>query len=788
MRALASAMLAATVLSNPTRAAAAASCSGPEGPPGGTYEVNVCFLTPTNLSPPIAGDVTVQAEVKVTGTGSPGIDSVLFRIRSADQLTGRGVYLITDMSGEGPPDDQIFEFTLPSYRWSDGDRRLLAKAQMADGYTTVASASIGVTFQNAGADPWPSHRFQPYVPNPQPTPLTVAAVGDGAIGNQTAAVVSNEIKAINPDMFLYLADVYQVGSLTEYYNWYGPTPGNTISCPGARGCGDYGQFYSITNPAQGVHEYNSPPIPGGNEQEAAGYTDYWGMNDTNKHYYSYDASGWHFISLDSTDFFRATPGWTDQYDWLQSDLIANAATHCTIAYWHHPYWGMKTHDEDGVPIPGGVDVRLTDLYGLMYDYGVDILLTGHQHNFQRWMPLDPSGAVNDTYGITEIVNGAGGHLFGFFTRTDDRLAAGIDRSGDAFRNGQNVGPSPNGSPAGVTKLELHPGHADYSFVLAGGPAKGQAFDSATIPCHDGPTDKTPPEAPSGAPTVTQAHAYTTRLHWDPSPSDDVAGYNVYRGTGVLTQNQCRNQCIQIGTTDASRPNGGLAFTDGSVAPSKTYTYAVRARDGSGNISGLSEPTTATTPAPLFADDFERGAFAPGWTEITRLAVQPDGEDGHVGDYDVRAVSTGANTNALKTFDAPVPDLYAQLQFKVLSQESPVTLLRLNGSSDTSLYRVSVTSKGRIRGRNEVAKESTRTHADVAPGSGWHRLTVHVHTDPSGLDHVDVWLDGTSLSQLSQDYDLDTDAIGAAQIGDNVSGRSYDVVLDDVKLDADKIAS
>jgi hypothetical protein len=60
------------------------------------------------------------------------------------------------------------------------------------------------------------------------------------------------------------------------------------------------------------------------------------------------------------------------------------------------------------------------------DGNLDILLTGHQHNFQRWKPLDASGAQNSD-GITEIVDGAGGHPFGYFTRTDSRLASGIDR-------------------------------------------------------------------------------------------------------------------------------------------------------------------------------------------------------------------------------------------------------------------------------------------------------------------------------------------------------------------------
>jgi hypothetical protein len=772
-------MLAVPLSGSSLPATASDPCSDPSGPPGGTYQVQVCFLSPTASSPPLQGDVTVSAEVIVTGTGNPGVEAVIFRARSADQQTGRGVYLISDMEGTGPPEDQTFEFTLPSYRWPDAERTILARAQMADGYMNHDSASVKATFANAGVNPWPTHTFEPYVPDPQPEPLTLAAVGDGAIGNQTASIVSEEIRNIDPDMFLYLADVYQVGSLAEYYNWYGPPPAS-LGCPDPGGCGDYGRFYTITNPAQGVHEYNSPPIPGADETEAAGYTDYWGMDDTDKHYYSYDASGWHFISLDSTDFFRATPGWADQMSWLQADLLANEGTDCTIAYWHHPYWGMKTHDEGGGPIPGGVDVRLTDLYQLMYDHGVDVLLTGHQHNFQRWKPLDPSGAVNQTYGITEVVNGAGGHSFGFFTRTDARLASGIDRSGDAFENGQNVGPSPNGSPAGVTKLELHPDHADYSFVLAGGQAAGETFDAETIPCHDGPTDKTPPD-PTSAPFVTGMNAYTADLGWVASPSSDVAGYNVYRGAGSLSQAECLLQCIQVGTTQGSDPGGGLEFTDGSVDPSRTYSYAVRARDDSGNISGLSEPVTATTRAPLFSDDFEAGDFGPGWSQLVRLVVQPDGEDGHAGEFDVRAASTGRNANARKSFLPAVPELYAQLQFKVLSQSSPVTLLRVRDGGET-LYRVSIAKKGRLRGRNQLEARSRRTQSDVSPLSGWHRLTLHVLTDPLGTDHVDAWLDGTRLQTLSSDEDLGGDHIGSLQIGDNVKGRAYDVLLDDVKAD------
>src|SRR4051812_23309487 len=391
-----------------------------------TYTVNICITAPAPGAS-ISGDVPISATVTVTGT-NPGVDSVVFRLRGTGQ-GGLGVYTLVDQTGTGPTDAETFGFTLPSYRWPDASRTLIARATMLDGYTTNPGANIGLTFSDPNRTSlWTANTFTPREPTPaadHPDHLVVAAAGDGAIDNQQAANASAEVQALDPDLFLYLGDVYNVGSLAEYYNWYGSPPGTNsagpLACPGPKGCGKWGRFYTITNPAAGVHEYNAPPVPrqttGTTE---SGYVDYWGMpagpdaaGNVVRHYYSYDAGNcssggspcWHFVSLDSTDSFRCgtnaeacsganSAGWNNQYTWLKNDLQQSNPDGCTIAYWHHPYWGMKSKDEDGVTIAGGVDVRLTDLYQLLYQNGVDLLLTGHQHNFQRWKPLDGSGAVN----------------------------------------------------------------------------------------------------------------------------------------------------------------------------------------------------------------------------------------------------------------------------------------------------------------------------------------------------------------------------------------------------------
>ena len=95
-------------------------------------------------------------------------------------------------------------------------------------------------------------------------------------GGEDASKVADLITSLNPNLFLYLGDVYEQGSLAEFYNWYGTS--TTF----------FGQLRAITNPTIGNHEY----LTG----DAAGYFDYW---NNIPNYYSYNAGGWHFISLNS---------------------------------------------------------------------------------------------------------------------------------------------------------------------------------------------------------------------------------------------------------------------------------------------------------------------------------------------------------------------------------------------------------------------------------------------------------------------------------------------------------
>ena len=171
----------------------------------------------------------------------------------------------------------------------------------------------------------------------------LAAAGDGADGATNSGNVTNLIASWNPNLFLYLGDVYEKGSVTEFSNWYGNS--STF----------YGRFRSITDPVIGNHEYEHGAAPG--------YFDYW---DNVPSYYSYDAAGWHFIALNSNCglLHICAPGQAE-YQWLLNDLNTHTNT-CTIAYFHHPVYNVG---------PEGYTTTMNDIWALMAQHGVDIVLS-----------------------------------------------------------------------------------------------------------------------------------------------------------------------------------------------------------------------------------------------------------------------------------------------------------------------------------------------------------------------------------------------------------------------------
>ena len=205
----------------------------------------------------------------------------------------------------------------------------------------------------------------------------------------------------------------------------------------------WGRVKAITRPTPGNHEYQTAG--------ASGYFSYFGTaaGSAGKGYYSYDLGAWHLIALNSEIDVSAGSA---QDQWLRSDLAAHSNT-CTLAYWHHPRFSSG--------IEHGNDPSLDPLWQALYSAGADVVLNGHDHDYERFAPQNPAGQA-DGNGIREFVVGTGGkNVKGF----------GTIRANSQMR----------GSTFGVLKLTLHATGYDWNFTAEA----GKTFtDSGSSSCSD----------------------------------------------------------------------------------------------------------------------------------------------------------------------------------------------------------------------------------------------------------------------------------------------------------------
>ena len=215
----------------------------------------------------------------------------------------------------------------------------------------------------------------------------------------------------------------------------------------------WGRMKAITKPVPGNHEYHDPttcPPP------LSGFFAYFGTaaGDAGKGYYSFDLGPWHLIALNSN---VSGPAATAQNLWLAADLAATTKA-CTLAMWHRPRYSSGSSHGDSPP-----SSPATALWDAVYDAGGDVVLTAHEHSYERFAPQNKSGQRDDVRGIREFVVGTGGASHGTFIA--DAPATSEVRDGTTF---------------GVLKLTLHASSYEWQFV----PEVGGTFvDSGSASCH-----------------------------------------------------------------------------------------------------------------------------------------------------------------------------------------------------------------------------------------------------------------------------------------------------------------
>ncbi len=213
---------------------------------------------------------------------------------------------------------------------------------------------------------------------------------------------------------------------------------------------DFRECYDIT---WGRHKFRTRPTPGNHEYESPGAAPYYAYfggaaGPPGLGYYSYTVGTWHVISLNTeVDLGPAS----DQLTWLHNDLAANPAQ-CTIAIWHRPLFTSG---------PNGPFLPTRELWQTLYDNGADIVINGHEHLYERFVPQDPQGRVDLVRGMREFIVGTGGAMLYSF-----------------------VPPRPNSevrlSVWGVLKLTLTTGAYRWDFVPVAG---SSLVDTGAGVCH-----------------------------------------------------------------------------------------------------------------------------------------------------------------------------------------------------------------------------------------------------------------------------------------------------------------
>jgi hypothetical protein len=279
-----------------------------------------------------------------------------------------------------------------------------------------------------------------------------------------AALVVNQIKKLmtqHPDTQMLVAssgDNEQENnpSLSNYQNYFGTTYGQFVT---------QGIFMQVrvNHDIQSVGSYTDPN--GHVHSSGAAYWDYFGANSHGFDIsgqlltdYSYDLGSWHIIGLDQLNgsVNAAT------LDFLKSDLAANSDSTCQLVYWHVPTYSSGAAHGDST--------GLVPLNQAEYDAGVDVQINGHDHDYQRFLPINPSGVRDDARGITTFVAGIGGQDGRSGSQTSRAQAASAVYL-DAF---------PGGHAIGVIQFILHVTSADYTLYDAN---DGSILDQGTVYCH-----------------------------------------------------------------------------------------------------------------------------------------------------------------------------------------------------------------------------------------------------------------------------------------------------------------
>ncbi len=445
----------------PTADAATATAPGGGGAPGDPLvfvteadarvkqsDPDTNYGTDATLHADGAGDSQIESFLRFTVTELAGpIQSARLRLYVTDNGTqdGPAVYAADGSWDEGSitwnnrPDrsgDALDnKDRLGSNNWVEYDVTSAVTGSGTLSFVLVADSSDGVIFSSReGSQPPqlvlndPGGSASTAVPTVAATaagsdPVIIGAGDISQCDNENDELTAQLLDAIPGTVFTTGDNAYESGTIDEFNNCYAPT---------------WGRHKDRTKPVPGNHEYKT-----GNP---SGYFEYF----TNiPEYYAFDLGTWRIYALNSEiDASENSP----QVAWLKEDLAANPAQ-CVLAYWHQPRWSSGNHH--------GSDKDYQALWQIFYEAGAELVLNGHEHNYERFAEMNAEGAIASP-GLRQIVVGTGGR---------DLYEFGSPLPASEVRNNTTYG---------VLKVTLHADGYDWEFI----PIAGSTYtDGGSTSCH-----------------------------------------------------------------------------------------------------------------------------------------------------------------------------------------------------------------------------------------------------------------------------------------------------------------
>ena len=377
-------------------------------------------------------------------------------------------------------------------------------------------------------------------------------VGAGDIGDCTTSGDEATATLLDgiPGTVVGLGDIaYPNGSAANFRDCYAP---------------NWGRHKARTRPTVGNHEYKTAG--------ASAYFDYFGSaaGPRGKGWYSYDVGTWHVVVLNSNCTVVGCGPTSAQVTWLKSDLAANAGEH-VLAYFHHPRYSSGEH---------GNSLDVLTIWEVLYAAGAELILNGHDHDYERFAPQDPWGRTDVAFGIRQFVVGTGGRA--------------LEGKSSSAANSEVFA-----TTHGVLKLTLRADGYDWSFV----PIAGKTFaDGGSGTTHGAPPARTRKTfTATGDSWVDQANpgrnygaAATLVVDGDTGNGKDAQAYvkvKVANATGTIDR-----VGLRLWVTNATR--------DGPTVAPTTCGWTPNA------VTWSNKP--AATAAAVFD---QRTAAAGAWTEL-----------------------------------------------------------------------------------------------------------------------------------------------------------------------------